>query len=73
MASILKRAYASSLFDRDPLTPLRKLPLTKIRYLGNERDLFDLETVRQTLTNTSTHKQQHKYKQKTRKNHKVNK
>ena len=37
------------LFGRDPQTPLRKLLIPKIRYLGDERGLLDLEAVRYAL------------------------
>ena len=37
------------LFGRDPLTPFKKLLSPKIRYLGDERGLLDLEAVRYAL------------------------
>ena len=36
-------------FSRDPLTPLWKLSSSKIKYLGDERVLLDLEEVRYIL------------------------
>ena len=49
MVSTLKESPFFFLFGRDPLTPLWKFLSPKFRYLGDERGLLDLETVRYAL------------------------